>query len=182
MMSPFLQPIFATIAILICIILITIFAYYKHSFKYWKNKNVPFSTPSIPFGNCKDAILFKLGYGLMWKEFYEMFKNCGKPYCGVYMFTKPILMILDPDLSREILCKNFQHFTDRALYCDENPNDPLNGTLLSLHGPKWRRLRNKLTPTFSSAKIKIIFHIILESSKKFEEILRNILKIIMPSI
>lgn len=154
--------------------------YFENAFSYWKKRNVPYPTPSIPFGNCKDNILCRLGFGEMWAHFYEKFKNCGKPYCGVYMFAKPVLIILDLDLAKQILSKDFNYFMAREIYCDEDPKDPLNGNLLALHGQKWKDLRRKLTPTFTSAKIKNMFHILVSSSKKLEDVLVNYSKNSIP--
>lgn len=170
----FFEPSFLQSILLLFIGLTSVVvAYFKYSFTYWRRKGVPSLPASIPFGNCKDNILCKLGFGLMWKQFYEIFKNCGKPYAGIYMFTKPVLLILHPDLAKQILTKDFQYFTAREIYCDEDENDPLNGSLLSLYGLKWRNLRNKLSPTFTSAKIKTMFHVLVSSSVKLEEILTD---------
>ena len=68
-------------------------------------------------------------------------------------------MINDPNLIRDVLAKEFANFHDRGIYCNEKI-DPLTGHLFLLPGKKWRNLRVKLTPTFTSGKIKQIFPIL----------------------
>jgi cytochrome P450 family 6 len=51
-------------------------------------------------------------------------------------------------------------------------HEPLGSHLLNLTGTKWRTLRSKLTPTFTSGKIKMMFHLMTECADQ----LRNYLE------
>lgn len=85
---------------------------------------------------------------------------------GMYTFFKPNLVITDLDLIRMVLTKEFGSFHDRGMFCNEK-TDPLSGHLFLLSGKKWRNLRVKLTPTFTSGKIKQIFMILKECGEEF---------------
>lgn len=77
------------------------------------------------------------------------------------MFMKPIYLPIDPDLLRSILVKDFQHFSDRGIPHDERSN-PLSANLFTVDGPLWKMLRTKLTPTFTSGKMRMMFETLLE--------------------
>ncbi|KOX75873.1 Cytochrome P450 6a2, partial [Melipona quadrifasciata] len=94
------------------------------------------------------------------RDIYEQYKH--HPLIGIYMLHKPFLIVNDPDLIRDVLAKEFTSFHDRGLFCNEKI-DPLSGHLFQLPGKKWRNLRVKLTPTFTSGKIKQIFPIMKDS-------------------
>lgn len=79
------------------------------------------------------------------------------------MFYQPVLMINDPELIRQVLIKDFNKFRDRGLYHNETV-DPLTSNLFFLPGEKWRKLRAKLTPTFTSKKLKEMFLLLKETS------------------
>ncbi|KAL6421544.1 hypothetical protein ACFW04_014293 [Cataglyphis niger] len=63
-------------------------------------------------------------------------------------------------------------FHDRGMFCNEKI-DPLSGHLFLLPGKKWRNLRVKLTPTFTSGKIKQMFMILKECGEEFAKNLEN---------
>lgn len=88
------------------------------------------------------------------------------------MLYKPFLIVNDPDLIRNILTKEFTNFHDRGIFYNEEI-DPLSGHLFQLPGKKWRNLRVKLTPTFTSGKIKQIFPILKEAGNILEKYLEE---------
>ncbi|TGZ57218.1 putative cytochrome P450 6a20 [Temnothorax longispinosus] len=91
---------------------------------------------------------------------------------GLYMFFKLLLVIADPDLIRTVLTKNFGSFHDRGLYFNEKIN-LLYDNLFFINGKRWRNIRTKMTPAFTSLKIKQIFPIVKECSEGLAKYLDN---------
>lgn len=154
-------------------LLAVIYAYFKWSYQYWKNKNVPHFEPKIPFGNLGNLFNRLLGEGIA--HMYEKAKAKGLKYCGMYAFLSPSLLILDLDLIKNVLTKDFQHFMDRGTYTNER-DDPVGCHLFSLNGSRWKNLRAKLTPTFTSGKLKGMFQTLIDCGLVLENYIEENIK------
>lgn len=63
---------------------------------------------------------------------------------------------------RAVLVKDFQCFEDRTVAVDAE-DDPVSGNILLLmKNPQWKVLRHKLSPFFSSGKLKQMMYLMLE--------------------
>lgn len=129
-----------------------------HKYSYWKRLGVKQISPTFPFGNFAAAFLQIDHIGLYLQDVYKKTKE---PFIGLYSGFKPMLLVNDPELIRLVFIKDFQNFQDRGMYIDEE-RDPLSGHLFSMNGEKWRNLRNKLSPTFTSGKLKAMFPTLVE--------------------
>ena len=97
----------------------------------------------------------------------------GHKYGGTYTFTIPTFFVRDPDFIKDVLVKDFSNFHDRGVYMNEE-NEPLSAHLFSLTGMKWRNLRVKLTPTFTSGKLKMMFQRLVECGQELQTCLKNV--------
>lgn len=158
------------VAIVIISIISVVYIYFKNAFNYWKQRGIPFEEPIIPFGNMK-GLNKTIHSSVLVKRIYGKFKGTAK-YCGVYLMAAPVAMILDLDLIKHILVKDFAEFSDKGLYSNEE-DDPLSAHLFTLDGEKWKKLRHKLTPTFTSGKMKIMFSTVVEVGERFKDCLRE---------
>lgn len=138
------------------VILGSIYFWWMRQYQYWKKRGVPYIEPSFPAGTLRykgktldSAILNQMYYN-------QMKGKGGLPFCGNYLFFKPSVLVTDVDFVKQILVKDFESFHDRGLYFNER-DDPLTAHLLTLEGEKWKRLRAKITPTFTSARMKYMF-------------------------
>lgn len=95
------------------------------------------------------------------------FKN-SKPFVGFYMMASPDAMIIDLDLIKSILIKDFNNFNDRYHFFNEK-DDPISAHLFAIDGKRWRIMRQKLTPTYTSGKMKFMFPTIVEVSQEFNK-------------
>lgn len=96
-------------------ILTSVYAYFKYSYTYWKSKGIPCDEPSIPFGNAK-GLGANINPGHFIKNLYDKYKPTGAKLCGVYFFVKPTAVILDLDLVKSIMVKDFTSFDERGSY------------------------------------------------------------------
>lgn len=90
------------------------YGYYKYYFHYWKSRGVLCDEPSIPYGH--NRIFGKeIHPAHFYKKMYDKYKPLGAKLCGVYASTKPIAVILDLDLVKRVLVKDFANFIERGL-------------------------------------------------------------------
>ncbi|CAG2064230.1 unnamed protein product, partial [Timema podura] len=145
--TPFLDEI---ILVALISILIGIYQYTTSTFDHWKKRGIPFIKPFPFLGNLKDVVLLKSSRHDAIKDFYRKLE--GEPFGGIFLFRSPVLIVRDPDIIKSILVKDFSHFQNRV---HSSPSeDPVSDSLAVINGPKWRILRTKLTPTFTSGKLK----------------------------
>ncbi|XP_049815604.1 cytochrome P450 6k1-like [Schistocerca nitens] len=151
------------------LVTVAVYAWFSQSYKYWQKKGVPYLEPQFPFGNIYKSFVGKQSMPMDVTDAYRQLK--GKRFGGVYFFNRPSLLILDPDLIRNILVKDFWSFQDRGFKVDES--DPLNKHLFLLGGNKWRRLRVKLSPTFTSGKMKMMFQTMVDCGRELANVLEE---------
>ncbi|PNF28550.1 putative cytochrome P450 6a14 [Cryptotermes secundus] len=157
-------------ALLVCL-LVAFYVYFKMSFTYWKQRNVAYIKPTFPFGNFSDLLLLRKPIGHVFIDLYR--KLGGEKYGGFYTLAKPGFVFRDPDIIKSILVKDFSSFHDRGFFTDEE-FEPLTGHLFLLTGKKWRNLRVKLAPTFTSGKMKMMFQTLVDCGQELGNILEEI--------
>ncbi|KAJ8913650.1 hypothetical protein NQ315_007367 [Exocentrus adspersus] len=156
--SSFLTNVVAVLVTTIAIV----YAFFIWSFQYWKRKGVPYLEPkSIPFGNVPNPLTSKMSFGENARQLYQEAKTRGLKHCGIFIMSKPTWFVLDLDLLRHVFTKDFQFFTDRGLFVNEK-DDPISAHLFALGGVKWKHLRSKLSPTFTSGKMKMMFQTMVD--------------------
>lgn len=102
--------------LLVLITLVSIFyAFFKYSFDYWKSRGIPHDEPVIPFGNIK-GLGKTLHTGQFSKRLYDKFKPTGAKLCGAYFFHRPIAIIIEIELVKTILVREFSNFDERGLF------------------------------------------------------------------
>lgn len=146
-------------AILGCLVII----YYKWWYGFWKKRNVVHIPPTIPFGNASNPVKPSEPLHVRIQNLYNLAKAKKEIHAGFYFLANPIYVPVDPDLLRHVFSVDFNHFMDRGTYVNEM-DDPLSANLFGIKGGKWKHLRTKLTPTFTSGKMKNMFFIILGSA------------------
>jgi cytochrome P450 family 6 len=81
---------------------------------------------------------------------------------------RPALVLRDPELIKEILVKEFNTFYNRNAHTNHE-KDPLSQNLFLLKGELWRLLRLKLSPVFTSFRLKQMFPLINTCGKQLRQ-------------
>nr|QLL22070.1 cytochrome P450 [Tribolium confusum] len=141
-----------------CVIFIT---YFKWQYQYWQKRNLQYLKPSMPLGTPAVTSDLKQHLGIKLKQVYDIMKEKKWKHGGVYIFHQPVYVVTDLDYLKNIMSRDFQYFSDRGMYYNEKA-DPITGHLFHIGGPKWKNLRRKFTPTFTSGKMKMMFQTLLD--------------------
>ena len=121
-------------------------SYYNQKYKFWSSKGVVGPKPQIFVGNLIERMTNSIPELNM-----KYAKKYGKMY-GVYIGTKPKLVITDNELIKNVMIKDFHCFMNR----DKNPNlhKVMGNNLFSSEEDKWKRMRTITSPSFTSGKLK----------------------------
>ncbi|CAD7079486.1 unnamed protein product [Hermetia illucens] len=147
-----------------------IFIYFKKKYSYWKDRGANYVEPTFPLGN----LPFRKVH---FKDFIvDIYQHKDEtPFVGAYTLAKPIVIPTSLDLIQNILVKDFSNFHERGGYYNE-VDDPLSAHMFSVDGEKWKFLRTKLSPTFTSGKMKFMFSTVVEVANRFNATLAEIVK------
>lgn len=157
-------------ALLFLIILTLTVVVLKHKYSYFRKRNIPFLKPSWIVGNL-NGIGTKYQLADKFIHIYEMFKN-RDVIVGFYMLFSPILLIVDPKLAQTIAIKDFNSFTDRGVFHNEE-HEILTRNLFSISGKKWKNLRNKLSPAFTKGKLNQMYNVFSLKSENLVKAIRE---------
>ncbi|XP_061195804.1 cytochrome P450 3A18-like [Saccostrea echinata] len=136
--------------------LLSLYLYSKYKLAFWSRRGVPHPKPTLFKGL---SPLMKDGVG----EFDLKMHSTYDKVVGIYTYHKPSLLILDPELARDITIKDFSTFPNRpANFLVRRPND-MEGRLTTSKGDQWRFTRNTISPIFSSGKMRKMSPILAQS-------------------
>jgi hypothetical protein len=152
-------------------IFIALYLYFTRHFTFWQKLRIPYVKPTPFVGNLKDCVFQRVNIGTHFQKIYQ--ENSDKPYVGIFSFDKPILLIRDVELVKNILVKDVQNFIDRVTTFDEKL-DPISSKILFvMKGQLWRHFRTNLTPVFTSGKMKMMFCLVDTCGKELADCLHK---------
>jgi cytochrome P450 family 6 len=155
----------------IAALFIGLYFYFTRNFNFWQKLGIPYVKPTPFVGNLMDCVLLKTTIGEQLQKFYD--EHSDKPYVGIFSFDKPSLFIRDLELVKNILVKDFHNFMDRTVSFEAKLDPIISNDLPNIKGQLWRHLRTKLTPVFTSRKIKMMFYLLDTSCKELVECLEK---------
>lgn len=160
---------FDVLAVLIGVI--TLFYFYaKRVYSYWERKGFKTASgTSLLFGHFKGPLTQTEFTGDFIAKIY---RSTNEPFIGMYSLLRPALLVRDPELIRSICIKDFSYFSERNVHCNEE-YDPCSGHLFALPTKKWKNIRSKLTPAFTSGKLKSMFPTIVDCGSSLQNLLEK---------
>lgn len=144
---------FYVVLIILFVTIIISILFINNRYKHWQRRGIVGTKPTFFFGHLREFIMGKKNLAFVIDDAYKAFPE--ERFIGIFEFTKPNLIIKDPELIGDVLVKDFSYFHDRTI-------DPANTHRLNRHvgrltGEKWNLVRTKLMPSFSTNKLKSMY-------------------------
>ncbi|XP_075978319.1 cytochrome P450 6B5-like [Anticarsia gemmatalis] len=151
------------ILITLCVVLFII-KFRTSNKNYWRKKNV------IQVDDLMNKFFF--GNRSMPEVCKTVYDEYDAPHIGTTMGTTPMLMLKNLEDVQAVFAGDFQSFYSRGI--KTNPCDVLANNLLFMEDfNTWKLLRQKLSPVFTSSKLKSMFFIIEKCARDFVELVEN---------
>ncbi|KAM8713421.1 hypothetical protein ACLKA7_013698 [Drosophila subpalustris] len=159
---------FMIIGLIVLCLLVLLFIAARYQRDYWRYLGIPHERPKKLWLIIKQLVTHTLSTEAMktahYTAIYNKFKGSG-PFCGFYALLQPRALILDRELIRQIMVKNFSNFNDRGIYCNQK-SDPLSGDLYGLRGHCWKEMRQKLDPSFDRDRMAWLYDSLYEEAEQ----------------
>lgn len=136
------------------------FYFVQRQYTYWQRRaGFTAALPvSFPGGSFQDWLRQRVS---VVDRVCDIYNSTDLPFVGIWAGLQPQLFLRDPEIIRSVLIRDFQNFSDRGLYSDA-ARDPLSGNLFRLPPAEWRHMRQKLSPAFTSGKLKAMFQTLVD--------------------
>lgn len=159
----------ASVLLFLATVLIALWLYVHRKYSYFRDRGILHDTPNFPLGNL-GSLSSVDDCVTLGSNHYLKFRG-QDVLCGMYLGLKPVLLITDLDVIRDILVRDFNNFTDhhKIVHVDTS-SDPLGPSLYSLQGELWRHMRTKLSPAYTSTRsLEAMFEVTQECARNLCE-------------
>uniref|UniRef100_A0A0K8TVS7 unspecific monooxygenase n=1 Tax=Epiphyas postvittana TaxID=65032 RepID=A0A0K8TVS7_EPIPO len=141
----------------------------RYNEAYWKKRGVAFYEKNKVFGVYWD---FLFNDKAMFQAFHGVYKRYrSEPAVGVGSLMTPSLYLIDPQNIQHVVQSDFQAFSHSGLTYEKD--DLLADNVLFMSGPRWKLMRQKMSPLFTAAKLRNMYYIMDKSAKDFVDHLRE---------
>jgi cytochrome P450 family 9 len=83
---------------------------------------------------------------------------------GIFQFRKPLVILRDPELIKQVGVKEFDNYVDHQTFLKETMDPLFCNSIVGLTGDKWREMRAALSPVFTGSKMRHMFEFIATCS------------------
>ncbi|XP_030834140.1 cytochrome P450 3A56 isoform X1 [Strongylocentrotus purpuratus] len=149
-----------TVYLMVAVVVIFfIYDYWTHT--YFKRLGIPGPPPKPIFGNALDFSKQPIF------DVIDEYANKYGPVVGIYMWRRPLLLIRDLDMLRDIMVKDHHRFYNKFPFPMSSGN--FDNALFLLRDAQWKRVRDITTPTFTGKKMKMMSGILNEGADTMVE-------------
>ncbi|OXU21200.1 hypothetical protein TSAR_000319 [Trichomalopsis sarcophagae] len=140
-------------------LLLGLYLYVRRKHDYWRKRGLKYAEPTFLFGNVAPCLLGNKSPHDLIRETYE--KGAGEKVIGLYVFDKPYLILRDPELIKYVFIKDFSNFSNKIL-CGKHTDVMSATNLFLVNNPPWKYIRTKISPIFTSGKLKKMYELMME--------------------
>lgn len=83
--------------------------------------------------------------------FYRQYQDY--PFVGIFRMIDPCLLLIDPEIIKNIMVKDFSYFVNNDIFVDKQLDPLLGVNPFVLKNEEWKKTRQFLTPGFAPAKV-----------------------------
>ncbi|KAL3105259.1 hypothetical protein niasHT_029718 [Heterodera trifolii] len=135
-----------------------------HQKKHWHRLDVPGPNVNIFFGNT----IKQIRNGSIDVD-RENFSKYGNSF-GSFLFDRREFCTKDPEMIRQIFIKEFSHFQNRFDFIpgrkEDAPKSLTRNMINMLRDDDWKRVRNRVTPAFTTGKLKKLIPILCDCTER----------------
>nr|AZJ25102.1 CYP6AB134 [Cydia pomonella] len=153
--------------IVACVVIVCcLYSFSTRGYDYWQKKGVQHDKP-LPFiGSAGRIFAQKMS---MTEYFTELYRKYPKEKLVGYYFSREKAVVLrDPELVKCVLITDFQYFYRRGINYHKDVVEPMFKNLFFADGDLWKLLRQRMTPAFTSGKLKAMFPLIVERTERLQ--------------
>ncbi|XP_041980384.1 cytochrome P450 6B6-like [Aricia agestis] len=154
------------VLILVAAVAAALYYYSTKSHDYWKKRGVKHDKPLPVVGNNALNFFMRRSMSQAIEEMYWKYPD--EKIVGFFRGPYPELIIRDPDIAKQILTTDFSYFYPRGLISRQPIIEPMLRNLFFADGDLWRLLRQRMTPAFTSGKLKAMFPLIVERAERLQ--------------
>ncbi|XP_063709949.1 probable cytochrome P450 9f2 [Culicoides brevitarsis] len=161
MLSFLISLLFCQTTIYVIIIFSLLYYWATKNNDFFEKRGIVYLKPVPFFGNLWSIMSHQKNFWEHYLSIYNQFKDVGM--FGSFEFTRPILMIRDPDLVKQICIKDFDSFVNHRVSIDQDVDPIFGGNLFVIKDAKWKLMRNIMSPAFTGTKMRFLFSSIRDS-------------------
>ncbi|XP_059610759.1 probable cytochrome P450 9f2 [Phlebotomus argentipes] len=140
-------------------------AFYLYQFgtkneDFFLERGIKFRKPVFLFGNYFKLVTKQINLYDFVIDVTRQFPK--EKLMGLFEFRKPIIVVLDPEIAKQLAIKEFDSFTDHQPFFSQDVDPLIGNTLFHLKGQKWKDMRSTLSPAFTGSKMRLMCSLMME--------------------